>query len=740
MSKIERKLAAIMLAAAMIVLFVPVAGTQMAYADSSGSCGNNVTWTYSDGTLTISGSGAMTDFPNGEAAPWLADYRYYITSVVIENGVTSIGNQSFNFCNRMTSISIPSSVTRIGNNAFYYCSSLSEIPLQNGLTNIGDNAFACCTALETISFPNSLTSIGSTVFNNCSALKEVTFPGSLVNIGNNLFPYCSNLETVRFSEGMKNIGYDMCKDCPKLKNVSIPSTVESIGNNPFSYCPSLTNITVASGNQSFTVQDGVLFSKDKTRLVACPDTKDSYAIPSTVTSVGYGAFMGCSKLQNLTFADSIEEIGSYAFRDCTGLQEVELPSGLTELKDELFYGCSALTNAVLPDSLTRMGFSVFQGCQNLETVSIPDDVEWIGAHSFNGCKNLVNITLPEGVESIEYYLFYGCESLQSIIIPSGVTEISYYAFDGCSNLKSLKFIGNAPRINGAAFKNLTTTAYYPKGDETWGGSVLQNYGGNITWEPYTYDLSLCDISNISDQAYTGNAIEPAIKVKIGSKVLVKDTDYNVSYENNTGIGTAKVKITGINNYSGTAEVTFNIIPVKVTVPSPKIMTYNGKAQTGVSPNEKYYTISGNTGTKAGSYIATLTLKNKANYAWADGTTADKDIKWKINKAANPLTMKPKTATVKFNKLKKKAQSLAVTKVINFTKQLNDKKTYTLSSAKKGKKSFKKYFKINKTTGKITVKKGLKKGIYKVKVKAKAAGNANYNPSDLKTVTFKIKVK
>ena len=112
---------------------------------------------------------------------------------------------------------------------------------------------------------------------------------------------------------------------------------------------------------------------------------------------------------------------------------------------------------------------------------------------------------------------------------------------------------------------------------------------------------------------------------------------------------------------------------------------------------------------------------------------------KFDKLTNPLTMEPKTATVKYSKLKKKAQTLAVTKVINFKKDAKDKKNYTLSSAKKGSKSFKSKFKINKSTGKVTVKKGLKKGTYKVKVKVKALGNENYKPIT-KPVTFKVKVK
>lgn len=140
---------------------------------------------------------------------------------------------------------------------------------------------------------------------------------------------------------------------------------------------------------------------------------------------------------------------------------------------------------------------------------------------------------------------------------------------------------------------------------------------------------------------------------------------------------------------------------------------------------------------AGTAKITISASATSNYK-----AASKTITVTINKAANPLTIKPKAAKVKYSKLKKKTQTLAVTKVIKFTKKLNDKKTYTLVSAKKGSKSFKKYFKISKTTGKVTIKKNskMKKGTYKVKVKVKALGNTNYKASGTKTVTFKVKVK
>lgn len=184
----------------------------------------------------------------------------------------------------------------------------------------------------------------------------------------------------------------------------------------------------------------------------------------------------------------------------------------------------------------------------------------------------------------------------------------------------------------------------------------------------------------------------------------------------------------------------NKAEAKVAVPIGKTFTYNGKTQTGVAAGSNY-TLSGTVkATKVGTFTAKATLKTNANYIykWSDGTTAAKTIKWTINKAANPLTIKAKTATVKGstkgkNGKLKKTKTLAVSKVIAFTKKGQGKLTYTKASGNKK-------ITINKTTGKVTVKKGLKKGTYKVKVKVKAAGNTNYKASAVKTVTFKVKVK
>ena len=206
-------------------------------------------------------------------------------------------------------------------------------------------------------------------------------------------------------------------------------------------------------------------------------------------------------------------------------------------------------------------------------------------------------------------------------------------------------------------------------------------------------------------------------------------------------GNATITVTATNGTADTSDDKTATCDVKVkqminvTVPAGKTFTYNGKTRTGVAAGENY-TLTGTTkAAKTGTYTAKATLNASTDYIykWSDGTTAAKAIKWTINKAANPLKIKAKTATVKFSAVKKKSQTLGVTKVIRFTNKGQGTKSYAKVSGNKK-------ITIAKKTGKVTVKKGLKKGTYKVKVKVKAAGNANYKASAWKVMTFTVKVK
>ena len=233
----------------------------------------NLTWKlYADGTLNISGTGAMKDYTNYNSSDSQSPVfgNDTIKNVVIEDGVTSIGNYAFWSCSSLTSITIPKSVTSIGDRAFYNCSSLTSITI-----------------------PKSVTSIGANAFERCSSLTSITIPDSVISIGASVFEECRNLSSITLSNNITSIGTFAFYNCSGLTSITIPETVTSIGDFAFEGCSSLTSIT----------------------------------IPDGVTSIGASAFYNCSNLTSITIPDSVIGIGNYAFSSCTKLKTISLGCG-----------------------------------------------------------------------------------------------------------------------------------------------------------------------------------------------------------------------------------------------------------------------------------------------------------------------------------------------------------------------------------------------------------------------------
>ena len=174
-----------------VLFFIMLLLSVIAKADDSGQCGKNLTWTYVEATrtLTISGYGEMYNY-NPNFAPWCKNYQNELETVIIEDGVTSIGHYAFDGCSGLTSIEIPNSVTSIGDHAFNGCSGLTSIEIPNSVTSIGDYAFYNCSGLTSIEIPNSVTSIGSSAFYGCSGLTSIEIPNSVTSIGNYAFRNC----------------------------------------------------------------------------------------------------------------------------------------------------------------------------------------------------------------------------------------------------------------------------------------------------------------------------------------------------------------------------------------------------------------------------------------------------------------------------------------------------------------------------------------------------------------------
>lgn len=348
------------------------------------------------------------DYLNDILAPW--DEKK-INKVVIENGVTNIGNYAF--CSLpITSITIPKSVKKIGEGAFQYCSALTSITIPNSVTSIGDWAFNG-SGLTSIIIPNSITSIGWNTFSGCPSLTSVTIPNSVQNIGMFAFEGCSALTSVNIGNSVTSIDSYAFYRCPSLASITIPNSVKSIGKYAFYECLGLTSVII--GN--------------------------------SVTSIGHSAFYCCSSLISVTIGNSVTSIGDYAFEGCSDITSINIPASVTSIGFQAFFGCSSLKSISIPYSVTSIGDNAFCACSGLTSITVDEkNTKYDNRNNCNaiiekesntlivGCRNTI---IPNSVTSIEGSAFYGCSNLASITIPESVTSIKYYAFAGCSNLSSI---------------------------------------------------------------------------------------------------------------------------------------------------------------------------------------------------------------------------------------------------------------------------------------------------------------
>ena len=387
----KKRILSMLLALVMLATLLPVGliDTAEAAATHSGTCGDNVTWTLdASGTLTISGKGAMADYYIF-SVPWY-DTRSQVKTVIIKNGVTSIGNCAFDGCSSLTSATIPNSVTGIGNWAFYGCSSLTSATIPDSVTSIGEDAFNGCKSLTSVTIPNSVTSIANGAFSNCSSLTSVTIPDGVTSIGESAFYGCSSLTNVTIPKSVTSIGDWAFSNCTSLTNVTIPKSVTRIGFGAFS--GSNATITVASGNSEYCSVAGALYNKQKTTLFYPGIIKDgSVRLPNSITTIAYSAFEGCSSLTSVTIPNSVTSIGWYAFRDCSSLTRITIPNSVTSIGEWVFGSCTSLTRVTIPDNVTSIGRFAFYYCTSLTSVTIPDGVTRIGDSAFYDCSSLTDV-------------------------------------------------------------------------------------------------------------------------------------------------------------------------------------------------------------------------------------------------------------------------------------------------------------------------------------------------------------
>ena len=338
--------------------------------------------------------------------------------------VTSIGDYAFCACEALISVTIPNSITSIGECVFLN-STLTDIYVDlnnNNFTSIDGilynkdttSIILCPETKTSITIPNTITSIRNKAFLKCVYLTYIKIPDSVTSIGKEAFYGCSGLTSIEIPNSVTSIGEEAFYGCSGLTSIEIPNSVTSIGNYPFLQCSSLININVDLNNNYFSSIDGILYDKNITTLICCPNSKtnilipnstitikdgafaycsllDSIEIPNSVTSIEHSTFLNCSSLTSITIPNSVTSIGGYAFYNCSSLTSIIIPNNITSIEDYTFYSCSSLTSITIPDSIISIGKDAFMNCSSLTAIKIPKSVTFIGERAFSNCPSLTSI-------------------------------------------------------------------------------------------------------------------------------------------------------------------------------------------------------------------------------------------------------------------------------------------------------------------------------------------------------------
>ncbi len=361
---------------------------------ASGSFGQ-LTWILDDsGMLTISGSTEMDVIKWDQNEAWLA-YKDDIKTVVIAEGVKSIGSYAFKDCDSLTEVLISTSVTSLGYNCFSECDALQEVVIPSSITSIKGSLFSNCSNLRTLFIPDSVNSLGNSICFLCYKLKSVHLPSGITAIGANDYYGCIALEEINIPDGVVSIGKNAFLNCSSLKNIVIPDSVKYIDDSSFSGCSGITELD----------------------------------LPSDLRTIGERAFSGCSGLTHLTIPASVKSSGYYAFATYSKNIDVYYLGTWTDFVKVAFSG--------LNSNFAAFATRFYIDGVLVQNLVIPESIEKIPDFAFYNYSGLRSVVLPKSIISIEKYTFADCKQLASITIPDCVTEIKTGAFDGCDSLTGI---------------------------------------------------------------------------------------------------------------------------------------------------------------------------------------------------------------------------------------------------------------------------------------------------------------
>lgn len=456
-----------------------------------------------------------------------------------------------------------------------------------------------------------------------------------------------------------------------MTELTIPSTVNCIEGGAFGQkCKNLTTIHV-DNNPYFEFTGGILYAKDVTKVcgkkyegcevtksvLKCCSKNTSITIPSGVTTIEWFAFDGCESLQRIVLPTTVTAIGGYAFNGCTSLSQIEVPYGTKYIGKGAFAACHSLVSVKLPSTLTKIDNYAFMLCSSLKTIRIPQSVKTIGFSVFESCN--AEVIYESGGSSTDEPAVPTVKPITSAVITLRQTSFTY---DGTAKKPTVVVKNGNDILSSARDYNVSYKNNIKAGTATVTVTGKNLYSGSKskTFTIKKANIASAKVTGIKNKAYTGKAITQSFTVKLGSKTLVKGTDYTVTYKNNKKLGKATITIKGKGNCTGTLKKTFKITKAAVTKAKITGIAARYKA-TGkaIKPAVKKVTLGGVTLKKGRDYTvsyknnkkagtATVIIKGKGNYKGTAKKTfkilSAQDYKlWQYSKQVVDLVNKERTS-------------------------------------------------------------------------------------------------
>ena len=439
-----------------------------------------------------------------------------ITDVVIPEGVTYIGREAFAGCSALVRVQIPTSVTQVGANLFegtpydstltgelvyinsilYRCQSDAvTVSIRQGTTVIAEEAFINRVNLAAIVVPDGISYIGSNAFKNCSALSQIEIPKSVRDIVANAF------DGTKWYEDRK---HEMIYINDLLYRVPAEIIVQS--EQPTGSLSDKDAAEMAKSGVATQIvpNTNVIVKEDITTIctLAFANTPvQKVQLPSTLTTIRYGAFQNCTALKQITLPESMTFIEGGAFQNCSALSSISVPQNVTYLGASAFSGCTSLTSATLPQAITRISSGLFENCSSLTTVQASSALTSIGSLAFAETSALSSFTFPQTLTAVGAESFTG-SGIVTANLPQSVTYLGAGAFADCTKLVYAQVPAAIQAIRERTFRNCTElkNVSIPEGIRYIGAAAFQN---DVSLQTVDFAQSLL---TICDNAFEGSGV------------------------------------------------------------------------------------------------------------------------------------------------------------------------------------------------------------------------------------------